>query len=110
MLMVMFSMPFTFCYAVGFEDEEAARTRAVGEEFTAVARTRERSGTREAVEVLLVGTDEAGFHGLHQGLHQRHLLWIFLVQLIVVDDGKLHNLSLCISLLVEREIICVVIS
>ena len=36
-LMVMFSMPFTFCYAVGFEVEEAARTRAVGEEFTLVA-------------------------------------------------------------------------
>ena len=35
---------------------------------------------------------------------------VLLVQLVVIDDGKFYYLSLSISLLVEREIICVVIS
>ena len=40
-LVVLYSLYIN--HAVGFKDEEAARTRAVGEEFTVVARTRERS-------------------------------------------------------------------
>ena len=75
-----------------------------------VAGAGERSRAGQPVEVLLVGTDEAWLHGLHQSFHQRHLLRVLLVQLVVIDDGKFYYFSLSISLLVKREIICVVIS
>ena len=82
----------------GLHDEEAARACVVVEQLTRIAGTHEGGDARQTVEVLLIRPDKRGFHGLHQRLQLRHLLGILLVELIDVDDGKLHQLSLGIAL------------
>ncbi len=57
----------------------------------------------------LVCSDETRLHRLHQCFQHRHLLWVFLVKFVIVDNGEFHDFSLCVSLLVKREVIGVVV-
>ena len=56
----------------------------VVEQFAGVAGASEGGNAGQTVEILLVGSDETGLHGLHEGFHQWHLGGLFLVELVAV--------------------------
>jgi len=81
----------------------------VVEQFAGVAGASEGGNAGQTVEILLVGSDETGLHGLHEGFHQWHLGGLFLVELVAVDDGVFHHLALGVAFGTEGEIVGVVV-
>ena len=95
--------PFYFVWAthlivIRFDNQETATAAAVVKQFTGIACTDKRGDSRQTVEVLFICPDKTWFHSLHQRLQHRHLLRIFLIKLIHIDNGKLYHLALSITL------------